>query len=216
MKEVIIAPLAGVFSAYGLLCADIQRIYVHAFDALLAPEILGQVNEILRRMTQNALDTARDHGYSADAIQIQTYADLHYRRQQSELTLPLPQGVLEEHSLLSLQENFHQEYKRTFGFQLSNTPVEIVNLRVSSTIPVPRPARNGSPANSNGRKTGKSRKAFFGAEHGMMDVPVMAFENISGQGMQGPVLIDTYDSTIVVPTDCRVRTSQGNLVITLE
>src|SRR5205823_1799998 len=127
MKEVIIAPLAGVFSAYGLLCADIQRIYVSAFDALLESSGVVSAKQVLRQMTEQALETARDYGYSVDAIQIQKYADLRYRRQQSELTLPVPEGELEEKDVASLQEAFHKEYESTFGFRLSNMPVEIVN-----------------------------------------------------------------------------------------
>jgi N-methylhydantoinase A len=217
MKEVIVAPLAGVFSAYGLLCADIQRIYVHAFDALLGSEVLPSVNETLRHMIEHAFKTAQDHGYSRDQIQIQTYADLRYRRQQSELTRSLPPDGLQEEHLLALVEDFHQEYEKTFGFRLSNTPVEIVNLRVASTIPVPRPAKNGTSKRSlPSVRNGTSRKAFFGAGNGLIDVPVMAAEDISEEGICGPILIDTYDSTIVVPPDCRIHTAHGNLVITLQ
>jgi N-methylhydantoinase A len=217
MKEVIIAPLAGVFSAYGLLCADIQRIYVNAFDAILETGSIAGAEHVLRRMTEQALETAQDHGYSAEAIQIQKYADLRYRRQQSELTLPLPRGELKEEALASLQQAFHKEYESTFGFRLSDVPVEIVNLRVSTTIPITKPATAWSEqkASSVAEKTARTRKAFFGDRHGLLDVSVLAQDEISAEGIPGPLLIDTYDSTIVVPPESRLRKSQGNLVITL-
>jgi N-methylhydantoinase A len=217
MKEVIIAPLAGVFSAYGLLCADIQRIYVHAFHAMLESSSVARANQVLHQMTAQALISARDHGYSEDAIQIQNYADLRYRRQQSELTLPLPQGDLREADLASLQEAFHKEYESTFGFRLSNSPVEIVNLRVSTTIPITKPAattsaKKTSAVATNGKRT---RKAFFGEPFGFMDTPVRAPDEVSEEGIAGPAFLDTYDSTIVVPPESHVRKAQGNLVITL-
>lgn len=216
MKEVIIAPLAGVFSAYGLLCADIQRIYVNAFDALLESSSVASANQVLCKMTKEAIKIAQDHGYSPDAIHIQKYADLRYRRQQSELTLPLPEEAIQEKDLDSLQEAFNKEYESTFGFRLSNTPVEIVNLRVSTTIPISKPAtaRTTRKAGAVATKGGQIRKAFFGGPR-LLDVPVQALDDISAEGTIGPVLIDTYDSTIVVPPESHVRKSQGNLVITL-
>ena len=154
----------------------------------------------------------------ADAIQIHKYADLRYRRQQSELTLPLPEGALEEKDLASLQEAFNKEYENTFGFRLSNTAMEIVNLRVSTTIPITKPGLTMRHKKERvlwwPNRVG-TRKAFFGDEHGLMDVPVLDLDEISAEGTPGPVLIDTYDSTIVVPPKSRVGKSQGNLVITL-
>lgn len=217
MKEVIIAPLAGVFSAYGLLCADIQRIYVHAFDAMLESSIVLGANQVLREMTERALKTACDHGYSPDAIQIDRFADLRYRRQQSELTVSLPSGELVDGDLASLQDSFHKEYESTFGFRLANTPLEVVNLRVSATIPIakpgaPRTVRKGSSLTGS---PVRNREAFFGDEHGVLNVPVRALDEINAEGIPGPVLIDTYDSTIVVPPKSLVGKSQENLVITL-
>jgi len=217
MKEVIIAPLAGVFSAYGLLCADIQRIYVHAFDAMLESSVVPDANQVLRQMTERALKTACDHGYSRDAIQIHSYADLRYRRQQSELTLPLPNGELLDKDLASLEDAFHKEYENTFGFRLSNTPLEVVNLRVSATIPIAKPGvpQAARKASSLSGSSVRNRKAFFGDEHGVLNVPVRALDEINAERTPGPVLIDTYDSTIVVPPKSLVGKSQGNLVITL-
>jgi len=216
MREVIIAPMAGVFSAYGLLCADIQRIYVSAFDALLERSVVESVNQLLHQMTEQALTTAREHGYSAEVIQIHKYADLRYHRQQSELTIALPDGILAENNLCHLQEAFSKEYESTFGFRLSNTPVEIVNLRVSTTIPIIKPSLTAPKGkNSISQKRVGYRSAFFGELHGMMNVPVFALDEISVDGVPGPALIDTYDSTIVVPPQSTVRKSQGNLVIKL-
>lgn len=215
MREVIIAPLAGLFSAYGLLCADVQRMYVKSFDAVLEPGTLVAADTVLEDMARDAVATARQHGYVGDSIQIEKQADLRYQRQQSELTLPLPQS-LKQADVATIQEQFHKEYESTFGFRLSNTPIEIVNVRVSSTIPIKKPTRNGSVRTfGNGAETTSSRQAFFGPEYGMMAVPVKSVEQIRGVDIPGPVLIDTYDSTIVVPPATNVRSSHGNLVIAL-
>jgi N-methylhydantoinase A len=216
MKEVIVAPLAGIFSAFGLLCADIQRMYTKAFDALLEPGAVHEANQVLDEMIREALRSADEHGYSGSATRINRFADLRYRRQQSELTIPLPDGKLEERHVLALYESFHREYELTFGFRLANTPVEVVNLRVSSTIAIPKPVPDVF-AGSNGRKVKqRSRPAFFGAPYGLIETPVVRAEEITSADLKGPVLIDTYDSTILVPPDARItRSPQNNLTIRL-
>ena len=217
MKEVIIAPLAGIFSAYGLLCADIQRNFVNAYDGLLDADALNEVNKGLQRMTKLAMQSAKEHKHPESAIQIARYADLRYRRQQSELTIPLPPGELQAKHLQPLTGAFHKEYELTFGFRLPTSAVEIVNLRVSSTVKISKPASTGfGKVRSGARKAVTKRKAYFGPDYGLLATPVMDAGAVPTSSMKGPLLIDTYDSTIVVPPDSQIKRSpKGNLVITL-
>lgn len=218
MKEVIIAPLAGIFSAYGLLCADIQRNYVKAYDSLLDAKALAGVNATFKEMTKSAIQTASEYGHPAASIKVEKYADLRYRRQQSELTMTLPVQDLQERHLESLYEDFHKEYETTFGFRLAGSAIEMVNLRVSTTIPITKPGTGGLSKNGTGKpkKTGVTRQAFFGPTYGGMQVPVATLDDITTSVQKGPMFIDTYDSTIVVPPESQIRRStNGNLTITL-
>jgi N-methylhydantoinase A len=219
MKEVIIAPLAGIFSAYGLLCADIQRNYVKAFDSLLEASALAGVNSAFKEMTRSALDVAKEYGHPESAIKVEKYADLRYRRQQSEITMTLPVPDLKEEHLKGLYEDFHKEYETTFGFRLSTATIEIVNLRVSTTITIDKPATSGFSKNgiSKSKKSAVKRQAFFGPKYGTMQVPVAGLDDITTTSQKGPMLIDTYDSTIVVPPESQIkRSANGNLTITLQ
>ena len=58
-----------------------------------------------------------------------------------------------------------------------------------------------------------SRRAYFGADHGSIDTPVVTRADID-DGARGPLLIDEYDSTTVVPPGWSVRRDdEGNLVL---
>jgi hypothetical protein len=49
-----------------------------------------------------------------------------------------------------------------------------------------------------------------------MNVPVAGLDDITGTVQKGPMFIDTYDSTIVVPPESQIkRSANGNLTITL-
>jgi N-methylhydantoinase A len=219
MKEVIIAPLAGIFSAYGLLCADIQRNYVKAYDGLFEASALAGINHAFGEMIGSALRAAHEYGHPASSIKVAKYADLRYQRQQSEITMAMPADDLQEGQLKSLYEDFHKEYETAFGFRLSNVAIEVVNLRVSTTIAIAKPATSGFGKTDAkiAKKTGVTRQAFFGPAYGTMQVPVAGLDDITTKSQKGPMLIDTYDSTIVVPPASQIkRSASGNLTITLQ
>jgi N-methylhydantoinase A len=59
------------------------------------------------------------------------------------------------------------------------------------------------------------RKAYFGAEKGWIDVPVLARSDLA-RGQPGPCIVEEYDATCVVPADAEARLdSFGNIVIDL-
>jgi N-methylhydantoinase A len=60
-----------------------------------------------------------------------------------------------------------------------------------------------------------ARKAYFGAEHGWLDTPVLVRADLAA-GRKGPLIVEEYDSTCVVPPGAHAeRDSTGNIVIVL-
>lgn len=60
------------------------------------------------------------------------------------------------------------------------------------------------------------RKAFWGKKHGMIDTPVLALAQIGESAKESPLLVDCYDTTIVVPPGCSLaRGFLGNLIINI-
>lgn len=58
-----------------------------------------------------------------------------------------------------------------------------------------------------------TRRAYFGADYGSIDTPVVTRADIDGSA-RGPLLIDEYDSTTVIPPGWSVRRDgEGNLVL---
>ena len=215
MKSVIVPRLGGIFSAFGLLCADIERNYIKPFDRVLERSMLHDMNLPLRELTQEALASAKAHGYSPSMVEIRKFADLRYQRQASELTISLPREELEERHLPVLHDEFDREYEKTFGYHFAHLPLEAVHLRVSTVIRIAKPDINGF-GKTVGRPTRKGsgmRKAYFGKEDGFLEVPVLAMEEIGSTPTEGPMLIDTYDTTIVIPPRCTVRSSSGGSLV---
>ncbi len=58
------------------------------------------------------------------------------------------------------------------------------------------------------------RPAYFGPPHGALPTPVLRRADLGSGSRRGPLIIEEYDSTVVVPPDCRVRLdTHGNILI---
>jgi len=216
IKHIIIPPYGGIFSAFGLLCANIEHNYVQSFESVFQSNSLESINTILSDLEERALVATDNHGYDHSQVKITRFADLRYLRQSSELHILLPTGKLEEEHLRSLHSDFDSEYQRQFGHHFPGKPLEVANLRLTSIIDIEPPVINGldtgTPLMNNNKS--KSRKAYFGPEYGIIDVPVIEISEIGHALVDGPVFFDTYDTTIVVPPYCNVKmANNGNLLI---
>ena len=69
-----------------------------------------------------------------------------------------------------------------------------------------------------GRFGGSMRNAYFGRHHGIRATPVLSrFELDCEEARGGPLLIDEYDATTLVPPGCSARLDHfDNIVIRIE
>jgi len=71
---------------------------------------------------------------------------------------------------------------------------------------------------TNGRTTPSStRPAYFGPEHGLCETPVLRREHLPSEPVRGPMIVEEYDATVVVPPGCSAaRDHLGNIIIEVE
>lgn len=214
MNKVIVAPYPGIFTALGLLFADIERYYVRAFMHFLDKSVLGAMDSLFQEMVKEAISSAEMWGYPKSKIKVDKYADLRYYRQTSEITIPVPDGKLSPEQLAVLRQRFDTEHRRTYEFSLLESIVQVVNLRVVARIPSSKPAlpeRTTVVVKSSNLTT--QRKAYFGKQYGAVIVPVLGLEQLGQSPKEGPLIIESYDTTIVVPPDCDVATGPAGTVV---
>ena len=109
-----------------------------------------------------------------------------------------------------LKEAFGQEHRLTYGYRSDREPVEVTNIRV---IGRPSPAHFapadissiGATLYGAGGRSSSSRKAYFGRENGLMETDVVSRGDLALEANPGPVIVEEYDTTIVVPPGCTVR-----------
>jgi N-methylhydantoinase A len=124
-------------------------------------------------------------------------ADVRYRRQAYELTVPLADGPITRSGLDRLAADFHEKHRQTYGHANPAEPVQLVNLRLTAIGRLPRISlAQRSDASARRRRT---REVWF-RETGFAPCPVHWRDGLSpGEVLPGPAIVEAVDSTVVVP-----------------
>ncbi len=211
MREVVIPPDPGVFSAVGLLLSDIEqersRAFLRALATVEAPEIETVYAEIERALRD---DFAAD-GYRAEEVSLARFADLRYAGQAHELPVPFSADRA------AMAEAFGAEHARTYGHRAEAEAVECVALRVKGRVAKAKEEPAPPPRKANGEAS-TSRAAYFGPRHGQVEVPVLTRAALADAGTQaGPLIVEEYDSTAIVPPGWTARVdAAGNIHLARE
>jgi N-methylhydantoinase A len=211
IRTVIVPPGAGVLSALGLLEADIET---SASAALLRR--LDEVDSVALARAFAALDrqASTELSRETDALEFVHEADLRYRGQAFELTLPFSGAVGLDAERAALRATFDAAHERTYGYRLADTPVEIVSLRVKARVPCVSKGL-GAPSLSSPSPE-RRRSVYFGPEWGWSDAAVIDRASLSAGARTGPAIIEEYEGTTILPPDCTAALDvRGNIVVTL-
>ena len=153
------------------------------------------------------------------AVELARFADLRYTGQAYELTVPLPEGGLTPESISGLAEAFEAEHERTYGHRFpGKKAIQTIKLRLIGTvIPEGRPSVDfaATLARAGGSAEESRRITYFGAAVGPVEPPVLSNRAaLAGTPGEGPLVIEEYGGTFVVPPGARASLDQwANIAI---
>ena len=216
IRQVIVPPLPGLFSALGLLASGVEHHDVRSCLLSAADDEAANLEGIRRELRRKMLARFETEGYAASRVILSWSADLRFQGQASEIRLELPGGPLDGPGILALNEAFEAEHERLYGHRSDpENPTEIIAVRLVGQVATPGREAGFKPRASV-LAAHSGRRAYFGSDYGLVDTPVVARSELSGT-TRGPLLIDEYDSTIVVPPFMSVRRDEhGNVVMEVE
>ena len=218
MKRIIVPPSPGLFSSFGLLYADVEHHYSRTLQRLLRGSDPAELNDAWDRLAEEARAQLAADGFNAAQMQVRRAANMHYKGQIFELTVPAPAGRLDAAAIAEIEETFGQEHERTYGHRAGpDEPVELVNIQVIGLGIADRPRIPESfvtaapPATADGT----ARQAYFGPETSWLETPVIGRADLETP-RTGPCIVEEYDATCVVPPGAAAALDRyGNIVIDL-
>ena len=220
IKEVIVPPYPGITSAVGLLTTD------HKYDAIkTAFQLEGSVD--MDRLNQD-FDAMEDslrkqflaEGLSDDEISFERAGDFRYAGQGYELRIEFPGEKVSDAVLAQVFDRFHQMHLAEYGQNYPDTPVELVNARVTGVGRMPKiqaAKLSGGPDRSLEKALVRSDSSMFRVDGELQrfDTPYYRRDLLPlDQDIAGPAIILQKDTTTVVPPACSFRADEsGNLFI---
>ncbi|MCH9017026.1 MAG: hypothetical protein IIB89_04585 [Chloroflexi bacterium] len=114
---------------------------------------------------------------------------------------------------------FDQEHERSFGYNSPDTGYQLVNVRVIARglpekprmperLVLPEPSKG-----SDGSSGPTQRDVYFGPNRGWASVPVIDRLSLPTDATEGPLIVEEYDSTTVVPPGWNAATDQWSNII---
>ena len=216
MSRAVVPLHPGLFSAFGLLSADIEHHRVQTCYQDSRTADLERLNRLMERMESEVRQLLEEEGFAPGEIRILRKADLRYSGQSFELSLPVPDGPLDAGAIRRLEQAFDEEHQKTYGHRArEGEAYTLVNLRLIGRVAQRRSLLgDGEPAAAP-RAARSFRRAYFGPDQGWMECPLPARTELRNP-RQGPLLIDEFDTTIVVPPGWQARCDcSGNLSLRL-
>jgi len=213
ISRIVVPPLAGVFSAVGMLACDIEHVVLTTVTRRLDELSERDLKQIKSKLAAEAMQRLAADGFEEGMTQLAWEAELRHEGQATELTVHYDGDDLAE-----MDRRFVSEYIKTYGYA-DESPIELVKLRAIGRGVRPRrldfrhlaiDARAGAP-------TTRSRAAHFARGVPAAETRIVSRADLSTTPRAGPLIIEEFDSTTVVPPDARVhRDAVGNIVLEME
>jgi N-methylhydantoinase A len=213
VRRVILPAAAGVFSAVGLLFSKLEVNETAPFLHRANRAPLDEAERVYGRLEAHVAPII---GGERARIGFARQADCRFAGQAFELTVPLPDGPLSRSGMDELCRRFEAAHLTRYGHAFSGEfPVEIVNLRLVGTrTPEGRRELRFAPHRDEG--PAGQREAYFGPELGRLPTPVIGRSRLGSAPRRGPLILEEYEGTAVVPPDCTARLDRmGSVIIDL-
>ena len=196
MNRIVVPPLAGNFSAWGLLGADMVQSAARTRIMDLSPASLEVANAVLAELFAEVATRG-------DGIERETLAsaklDLRYKGQEHWLSIDVPlDGAKIGVDAATVREAFTAEYQRSFGGTMTEM-VEIVSVRATVRAPLPRRSQ-ALKAAVTGSSSEESVLAYsFGAKKRM---PFRVVERSAiAEPLVGPAIVTENTTTLYLDAD---------------
>lgn len=224
-KKWLLPRYPGILSAYGLLWMDVVH---EAVRTVLGRRLEGEAlpsryrgewqmangewwADLLAELRRECAEAIREAGVAPDTAHYHLYADLRYRGQSYEITVPLDPAQPQRAA-----EMFHTLHARHYGFSMPDRPLELVNLRLRAVALNPKPIdcewRIAGSEWRAGKQLPLTTRLYLQGK--WLEAPVLwRDELIPRQRVPVPALIVQPDTTLLIEPGWQVEVdAQGNLV----
>jgi 5-oxoprolinase (ATP-hydrolysing) len=190
MKTVLIHPLAGILSAYGMGLADIRANRSQAIERVMDEAAMAEIRAETERLGEENLAELESQGIARQAATTIRRVHLRYAGTDTPLTVELA-------SPEAMRAAFETAHKQQFGFVTPQKAIVVEAVEVESLGGGSRRDEPDHPLTDAPPYPVSQTRFFSGGQ--WRDAPVFDLERLKpGQRVPGPALIVEAHNTIVV------------------
>ena len=213
IKEIIVPPYSGNFSAWGLLGADLLQMNARTKILRLSDEAISECNDILKELFKE-LEQRQKIDFSTSSQIKEIALDMRWMGQEHTITLKLEDEKDGNISMdtETLKNKFIEEYQKTFGSKL-DTIIEIVSTRASLRVQLPRKSESGKIDEVDIEVPNSQIECYSFTEDKKIQFDLVARSKIDSK-VSGPLII--IESTAITYVDINYdvdKDSNGNLIL---
>jgi 5-oxoprolinase (ATP-hydrolysing) len=199
MTSIVIHPLAGVLSAYGMGLADLRSLKEASVEALLEDSVLPLLTEKLAPLRDAVASEMREQGIAAERVTI--LAKAHVKYQGTDSALIVPHGSRD-----AIVAAFETAHRQRYGFVMAGHPlvVEAVSVEAIGAADAAPDAALPLAADPTPPPPLATVAVFTGGREHL--VPVHDRDKLApGMAIPGPAIIREATGTTIVEPGWRAR-----------
>lgn len=179
IKRVLIPPMAGVFSALGMVTGDV--VHEHSRTLLTSLDDEKKIRETIDEMREEIEEEGEET----------ILLGLRYKGQSYHMNVPYF-GSAED-----ISSRFHEEHEKKYGYANEEEDIEVVRVHIEL---VKEREIKELPFSSSSDEHPPDRKCLF--SEGLKETTIYVRKYLSkGEKGEGPSVIEGVNSTILVPPD---------------
>jgi 5-oxoprolinase (ATP-hydrolysing) len=191
MTRVLVHPLAGVLSAYGMGLADQNVIKEQAVERRLGADSMPEIEQTLRALAHAAQQDLLRQQVSTGEVSLRQRVHLRYEGSDSALVVPYG-------SLTEIEAGFEAAYRQRFSFLMSGKAMVVEAVSVEAVVAGDAPAELHLPLHPPREVPRRETVRMFSGGQWHQAALVVREDLRAGDVITGPAIIAEKNATTVV------------------
>ncbi|KAJ3439178.1 putative 5-oxoprolinase (eurofung)-related [Anaeramoeba flamelloides] len=200
VKKIIVPTNPGVFSAFGMLLADLRRDYIKTNIVRTDLVSSKKIHGIYQKMEEECLTELKNtEEFDESNLILKRTADMRYFGQEHTVTINVPNGVIDDECRKEIDLRFHRAHEKAYTFSNTKSPIEIVNFKITALIPKSIDLPKLDNTNLSVKKAFKGQRNVYWDEKTCAESKIYDRQLLpSGVTLEGPLVLEENTSTTIV------------------
>jgi len=209
METILVHPLSGLLSAYGMGLAPMRASRVRSLEAPLDAAAMRTIENLAYELGSAAIEELLDEGVEHDDIAIESFVHLRYAGTDTALPVALSEPGI-------MRRDFEALHRQRFGFVSPEKAIFAAAIEVEALSGGDETDASSPPFTSRKESMGKGERARFYSRGGWHDAAAVTRESMrAGDVISGPALVIEPHQTLVIEPGWKLEVSdQDDLILT--